>query len=717
MSVDNAGNTLADARHIPLNTSISDSVSRSDLNDYYKFNLSSRSHFELNLFANSNDSDGVFDVTRVRLLDSRGRTIATSRTTPDSFESAEIDRTLNAGTYYIRISPGERSDQIFYNIFTRALVDAGDTLATAQPITPSPNSVADKIDRRGRDANDYYTFTLDTRSSVGVTFSVATSSGIVSANLLDSQGNVIQSAIPNSSTLYRTLEAGTYYLRFFSPGESNGGSYSFSLFTAPDAGDTIATARTITPNPNPVNLGRIQDVIDPTASDFNDYYTFTLNSSSFVELFTNSQVPFELLNNSGGLIASSPGSTITRELAAGNYYIRFFSPGNDPRFYSAILTAVSGAADDDLLSTAPTITSDFTISDELSEFDLNDFYRVEVGDLRTTRFELRVDAFQSVRLDLLDSSGQIIATPEIFIPNNDRFPDFYTAILNQTLDSGTYYVRITPNREPEELPFFDLSYSLSFTAQPDIGNTLATATKLGSSGFPGDLIDNNDPEDFYRFEVTDRSDVLVTLVAVDVFNDERFPPNSAAPTLGLQVLNDQGDVVFSQDISFFELEQQGVTIDDLIAATNALLDPGTYYLRVFQSIPDSSTRYNLNVVIAPDPGDTLDTATTVNFDTSGNYSITGRLNASISDLNDYYRFELTTAQDFSLNIFPFTTSLNPTAQLLGSTGQLIANSVSVPGSDNEQIDRFLDAGIYYVRIFPDGTDVAGQYSLSLNTTA
>lgn len=107
MPVDYAGNTPDNARRLDINTnpqSFRDRVDNLDLNDFYSFNLTSRSSFDLKLDKLKADAD----VALIRDANSNGQfdqgeVLSTSTRSGKQAES--INEILGAGTYYIRVFP------------------------------------------------------------------------------------------------------------------------------------------------------------------------------------------------------------------------------------------------------------------------------------------------------------------------------------------------------------------------------------------------------------------------------------------------------------------------------------------------------------------------------------------------------------------------------------------------------------------------------------
>jgi hypothetical protein len=83
-----------------------------------------------------------------------------------------------------------------------------------------------------------------------------------------------------------------------------------------------------------------------------------------------------------------------------------------------------------------------------------------------------------------------------------------------------------------------------------------------------------------------------------------------------------------------------------------------------------------------------------------------------TDSNDYYRFSTGTTSNFSLNLTGL--SANANVSLLDSNGSVITKSTN-SGTSNESITRQLNAGTYYVRVYPRSGST--NYNLSLAAAA
>jgi hypothetical protein len=185
------------------------------------------------------------------------------------------------------------------------------------------------------------------------------------------------------------------------------------------AGNTRATAR------NVGTLTGLQSFSDWVGSaDSNDYYSFNVGtqsnfSLSLTGLSANANV--QLLNSSGTVISSSTagGNTsesITRQLAAGSYYVRVYrSSGNTNYSLSLNATAVAPAPVDNAGNTTATarvvgtLTGTQSFSDWVGSADTNDYYSFNVT--TPSNFSLSLTGLSAdADVQLLNSSGTAISS-------------------------------------------------------------------------------------------------------------------------------------------------------------------------------------------------------------------------------------------------------------------------------------------------------------------
>ena len=336
--LDNAGNTLATARAVGALTgaqSFSDWVGSLDTNDYYSFNVGTPSNFSLSLTGLSADAD-------VKLLDSSGTVISSS--TAGGTTSESITTQLSAGTYCARVY--QCSGNTNYSLSLNATATPVDnTLATARNIgtLTGTQSFGDWVG--SLDTNDYYSFNVATPSNFSL--SLTGLSADADVKLLDSSGGVISSSTASGTTsesITTQLSAGTYYARVYQcSGDTN---YSLSLTaTVTSVDNALDTARAVG------TLTATQSFSDWVGSaDTNDYYSFNVATPSNFSLSLtglSADADVQLLDRSGGVISRSTASgntseSITRQLSAGNYYVRVYQCSGDTN-YSLSLTATDVA--------------------------------------------------------------------------------------------------------------------------------------------------------------------------------------------------------------------------------------------------------------------------------------------------------------------------------------------------------------------------------------
>lgn len=456
---DRAGNTLNQARNISLGAdpkNFSEKIGGSDLNDYYKFSVGSRSTFYLQLKNLTADAN-------VELLNRSGQVIDSSTRTGtfDEFISA----TLNAGTYYVRVFPASPSDRTRYTLEMSAPRDVGDTLETAKRIQiPSrlitsgegagTGTFRDRIDPGAGDFNDYYRFTLDSRKTLNLDFRGR------NLEILNSRGEVVGRyfvGIEFGSPVY-VLDAGTYYFRVFGDGPNLGEDYSFSAYTSVAPGDSPANAPTLNPTIDTSIL--LRGIARGNPEEGGSYYRFAFEGSRDL-FFTWTDPPRlppvveEILDESGKVVEPvfSRGRSFTAtevySLKSGVYYLRFASVWSGGVSYYASVSLSSDPGNN--LTSAfrlapPPIESSSQFSQKIHQFvsrdtDPVDYYRFTLPS--TSNIFLSLDDLDEMydgnypstklpemKIQLLDNRGRVI----------DTSTDSESGI-SRRLNAGTYYVR------------------------------------------------------------------------------------------------------------------------------------------------------------------------------------------------------------------------------------------------------------------------------------
>lgn len=329
--MDAGGNSLARATYLgELDgvRQVADYVGRQDVNDYYRVSLEQRSDVRLDLTGMSADAD-------LQLLNANRQVVASS--TRGGSSSEVINRTLDAGEYYIRVYrySGDTNYWLTLTGTPRAVPDyAGNSLAAARDLgtVSGTRTYTDFVGTR--DVNDYYSFRLDGRTDFRLQVSELTSDADV--ELLNGSGAVIASSTRfgnNGEEIRRTLEAGSYYIRVYPfMGSTNYRlTLSATAVAPPDgAGNSMAAAR---------NLGTLQGSV--TLQDFvgqadtADFYRFRLASTSNFRLRMDgmtADADVVVLNAAGQVVAASTWGGMNPEavdqvMAQGDYFVQVYPYG------------------------------------------------------------------------------------------------------------------------------------------------------------------------------------------------------------------------------------------------------------------------------------------------------------------------------------------------------------------------------------------------------
>jgi serine protease len=148
MPVDYAGNSLDEARKLDINSNaqtFTDRVNNRDLNDFYSFNLSSRSSFHLQVDGLKADAnvDLIRDANNNGLFD-QGEVLTASTLSGKQAES--INEILGAGTYYIRVYPDSNAKTSYkLNVWATPFDDVSSTILSTSANTTNSTSVQTQV--------------------------------------------------------------------------------------------------------------------------------------------------------------------------------------------------------------------------------------------------------------------------------------------------------------------------------------------------------------------------------------------------------------------------------------------------------------------------------------------------------------------------------------------------------------------------------------------
>ncbi len=341
LPIDDAGNTLATARALPLSTTpttVTDLIDSNDPLDFYRVDVSNG---RLNLAVTGLNAD--LDVSLVRDLNNNG-SIDSSEELARSERGGFNDEALNLaalanGTYFIRVYQYNGDS----NYTLKVSNSAPSNLLLSELDESTPDLLLTNAVGNGN-TSDVYRFTLNRSETFNAAIGNLSADAdmrliqdLNSNGVVDSGEEIVRSELASTQRdfLAQTLDAGTYFLQVYQyQGET---SYELSVFTSPidGAGNTFETARSVSVGQTPTQIEDFVGNPDP-----NDYYRLTLNSQGHLNVaITNlvADADVELYSSTGVLLnrsqaANAGDEAINQLLSAGTYYLRIYQFSNDTNY-------------------------------------------------------------------------------------------------------------------------------------------------------------------------------------------------------------------------------------------------------------------------------------------------------------------------------------------------------------------------------------------------
>jgi hypothetical protein len=498
--------------------------------------------------------------------------------------------------------------------------------------------------------------------------------------------------------------------------------------------DTLSTAR----NLKRLNgVKTIRDSVD--RSDKFDFYRFTLNTRSSFSVALNrlkAPVNLRILDDQGRSIArfnqpkAKRGTPVTRDLEAGQYYLRVGYRKGNTRYRLRLAASPPGSPTSPTSPTRPLTTlgaaenigilsGTATRQGLLNSNNDNDIYRFDLNQI--TDLEARISGPSSASIDLIfdrNNNGEI-DQDDVLKSTYNSFNS--SATLTDPLPVGTYFVRIRSRYSSTST-----RYDLTLVATPQPGNlpspagdTLASAFNVGaldqrSAGTfqAKDYVGVIDNTDYYRFTLSQNGNLEARISgAGNIDMDLIYDFNSNG-------LVDQDDVIKST----YNSQNSSATFTEPLAA-------GTYFVRLTPRYSSISTRYDLTLIatsrpsnLSSPPGETLTSAFNVGIlDQRPSGTFQANDYVGVLDSSDYYRFTLNQTRELTATISGVQ---NVQIELISDTNgnnSVDLNEVvrSTYNSQNSTttFTEPLATGTYFVKVYPKyGGDYSTHYSLSLVTT-
>ena len=422
---DDHGNTRSSATRVSFPGSRSGTIDPGNDTDYFRFVVPARGAVVM-------ESSGDLD-TIGTLFNARG-----SRIVQDDDGGGDtnfrIERTLDGGTYYVRVHSYRISTGV-YTLHLGGADDHGDTPQSATRVS-LPSTTAGAIDPG--DDTDYFRFVVSARGTV-----VMESSGDLDTvgTLFDAGGDRVEvdddGGQETNFRIERTLDEGTYYVSVQSYWESPG-SYTFHLrgggAVGDDHGDSPSSATRVS------LPSTTAGAIDP--GDDTDYFRFVVSARGTVVMESSGDLDtVGTLFDAGGdrVEVDDDGGQetnfrIERTLDEGTYYVSIQSYWELPGDYAFHLRGGGGGDDHgNSRSSATRVSLPSTTSGIIDPGNDTDYFRFVVSARATV---------------VMESGGELDAVGTLFdargnrIEQNDDGAGFPNFRIEQRLDQGTYYVRV-----------------------------------------------------------------------------------------------------------------------------------------------------------------------------------------------------------------------------------------------------------------------------------
>ena len=310
------------------------------------------------------------------------------------------------------------------------------------------------------DRHDYYRFSLEESSQLDLSLSGLSSDADIA--LLDSSGNELfesTNAGSSNETINIQLSEGVYYLDV----------YAYSIWSETNYDLTISATAQNDPGNDLDNATDITVGEDPTtysdwvgASDRDDYYRFSLDESSRVNLSVtglSDDADVQILDSSGNELFESSNSasndeTINAQLTAGTYFVRVFAytSFDNTEYDLTISTSVTDDPGNTLDEAKEIVVGEdpTTFNEWVGSSDRNDYYRFNINDSKNLSLSLS-GLSSDADVQLLDDGGSVVAQSTNSGSNSET--------IEAQIGAGTYYIRVNAY-----LSLDNTDYSLTISA-------------------------------------------------------------------------------------------------------------------------------------------------------------------------------------------------------------------------------------------------------------
>ena len=410
-----------------------------------------------------------------------------------------------------------------------------------------------------------------------------------------------------------------------------------------------------------------------------DYYTFTLNENTFIQIdltSTDVNTYLYLFDDTNQVIdenadsGESVNAKIIKYLKAGTYIIGATNPidyvfGN----YNLTLSQAIIPTSKNIILNSMEV-GELTTSSDISLYSMNysSNYTFTLSERKNIAITLNAD-YDSKNLYLLDSNNSIIENVSEYSVGSSK--------IIKTLEAGTYTIDVTTKSENKTGEFtLSLKENIIESNHIELENIIDGEWTSSSGISPR----SKNYANYYTFTLTERKDIIIDFDSVGSKKLYLLDSNNS-------IIESKSEIGYGHTKIIRTLEAGSYTID----ISNGYKDRiGVYTLRFRENIIS-----NTNVSIGSSIDDT--------------WSISSGVSSQSKNYTNYYTFIITERTDI---IITLDGNSGYKQLYLLDANNTIVNTVSKSGYGNARLIVTLDAGIYKI----DATtsdNVTGDYTLGI----
>lgn len=523
-SIDDHGNSRADATVLALNSSLPGTLETINDTDFFRVDVTEPG--TLTVYTASGD---IFSLGELQAED--GAFLATEEHFNGRRHAIEYD--VTSGTYYVKVSSRGMSigDYDVHARFVAGTVDDhGDSRADATLLVLNGSlsgmlETFNDVDLFRVEVAESGTLTVWTRGQLNTLGELQDGNGAVLASDLDSGPG-------QNFWIDYDVTPGTYYVsvrgsRSDSRIHTGTGNYivltRFVAGTVDDHGDSQADATVL-----PLNSS-----LPGTLESFNDTDFFRVDVTEPGQLTVrrvrspNTALKLELQARDGSVLTSDDDDlhpnnfSLQSDVAPGTYYVRVRGDGSATGTYEIDAHFVASTFDDhgDSRASATLLALGDTVPGEIEKWDDVDYFRIDV----TLPGTLTVYTSGS-----LNTVGELQAGDRSVLATDDDGGDGHNFRIKHDIPPGTYYIRIASRSYSSATGNYEVHASFR-ALPPDHSDTPEQAQEVVAGQMVEGYIDSPTDVDYFRVVLSETSTIDATI--------------DAEPGVELAILDADGNVL------------------------------------------------------------------------------------------------------------------------------------------------------------------------------